>query len=323
MLEKFYLGTYTKRKSKGIYSIKLDTTNQKLINLKLEVEIENPTYIDIKKEKIYSVCSKKNSGGIAVINKNKIVYENLEEKKAPCYIKFDNEKILTANYHTGSIIEYKNDLSIYKEVNKNKLKTIKYHAHFSEYIFDDFIITCYLGTDEVVIFKKYNNEYKEYYKYKTEKNSGPRHIVFNKEKSVAYLICELDSTIEVLNFNKKNFSFDKIQKINILKNNEDKKWASAIKLSSCGKYLYASNRRTDVITVFKITEKGYLEKIQTIKTYGKVARDFSFSKNEDFVIVGHQESDNLTLFKKNIDGTLSLISYDTFAPEVVCIKTFN
>ena len=35
MSEKFYLGTYTKRVSKGIYSVQLDTEQKQLANLSL------------------------------------------------------------------------------------------------------------------------------------------------------------------------------------------------------------------------------------------------------------------------------------------------
>ena len=45
MTEKFFLGTYTKRVSKGIYSVQLDTEKKQFSNLTLEAEIENPTYL--------------------------------------------------------------------------------------------------------------------------------------------------------------------------------------------------------------------------------------------------------------------------------------
>lgn len=50
-----------------------------------------------------------------------------------------------------------------------------------------------------------------------------------------------------------------------------------------------------------------LSHIQTIDTFGSVARDFNLSSDDKFLIVGHQESDNLVLFERNIDGTLKCI----------------
>ena len=45
MNQKLVLGTYTKRESKGIYSIELDKNDKKLKNLKEEIQVNNPTYL--------------------------------------------------------------------------------------------------------------------------------------------------------------------------------------------------------------------------------------------------------------------------------------
>ena len=50
MKEKFYLGTYTKRESKGVYSVILNKETEQLENLTLEAALENPTYLYYSKE---------------------------------------------------------------------------------------------------------------------------------------------------------------------------------------------------------------------------------------------------------------------------------
>lgn len=45
MIEKIILGTYTRRESKGIYTIDLDTEKEELANLSLAVEENSPTYV--------------------------------------------------------------------------------------------------------------------------------------------------------------------------------------------------------------------------------------------------------------------------------------
>ena len=67
--EKFYLGTYTKRVSKGIYSIQLDTEKKQFSNLTLEAEIENPTYLALNTDRsLLAAVSKEESGGITVFD---------------------------------------------------------------------------------------------------------------------------------------------------------------------------------------------------------------------------------------------------------------
>lgn len=60
--------------------------------------------------------------------------------------------------------------------------------------------------------------------------------------------------------------------------------------------------------------------VQTINSCGSVPRDFHLSNDEAYVVVGHQESDNLTLFKRDSEtGELTLLQKDFYAPEVVCV----
>ncbi|HAF56951.1 MAG TPA: hypothetical protein DCK88_02290, partial [Lactococcus lactis] len=45
-----------------------------------------------------------------------------------------------------------------------------------------------------------------------------------------------------------------------------------------------------------------------------------FNKTEDYIIVAHQESDNLSLFLRDKKtGTLTLEQKDFYAPEITCV----
>lgn len=85
---------------------------------------------------------------------------------------------------------------------------------------------------------------------------------------------------------------------------EDTFTGCAIKMSSDGKYLYTSIRGYDCISVFEI---GYhnLNWIQTISCFGKTPRDISFNKEENFLICANQNSNQLSIFKRDsLKGTL-------------------
>ena len=70
-------------------------------------------------------------------------------------------------------------------------------------------------------------------------------------------------------------------------------------------------------------ETGSLTFVADYETFGIVPRDFHLSKDERFVVIGHQESDNLTLYERDSEtGTLTLCQKDFFAPEVVCVIPF-
>ena len=98
-------------------------------------------------------------------------------------------------------------------------------------------------------------------------------------------------------------------------------WGGAIHLTHDGRFVYASNRGFDALYTFSVDAKnGLLTLVQTIDSYGSVPRDFNLSNDEAYIVVGHQESDNLTLFKRDLEtGELKLLQKDFYAPEVVCV----
>ena len=134
------------------------------------------------------------------------------------------------------------------------------------------------------------------------------------------LICELDATVEVLSYNKENGTFTNLDKI-ALTTEDQQAWGGAIHITSDGRFLYASNRGFDALYTFSVDSKsGLLTLVQTVDSYGSVPRDFNLSNDESYIVVGHQESDNLTLFKRDLEsGQLTLLQKDFYAPEVVCV----
>jgi 6-phosphogluconolactonase len=133
-------------------------------------------------------------------------------------------------------------------------------------------------------------------------------------------MCELDGTVEVLIYDGLG-SFELMQKITTLPGGvipEGYLGAAAIRLSKDGKFLYTSNRGFDAITVFEIAADGTLALAQIIETQGSVCRDFNLTTDNNWLIAGHQNSDNITVFKRDSEtGLLSLISSDFVVPECV------
>ena len=111
--------------------------------------------------------------------------------------------------------------------------------------------------------------------------------------------------------------FEHFQTVSTLPSDYDgQKWASAIKLSADGKFLYASNRAHNSIAVFKVVADGSLE---IVPTQGLNPRDFTLSPDQNYLITAHQDSPNATVFKRDsASGKLTLLSDDFYVPEAVC-----
>ena len=134
--------------------------------------------------------------------------------------------------------------------------------------------------------------------YQTAPGAGPRHLVFHPHYKTAYLINELNATIDVLFYDGMG-EFEHFQTVSTLPSDYNgQKWASAIKLSADGKFLYASNRALTIPSLsFQVVADGSLELIEIVPTQGLNPRDFTLSPDQNYLIAAHQDSPNATVFK--------------------------
>lgn len=340
MIKKILLGTYTKRKSKGVYSIELDTEKKTLGDIHLEAEVGSPTYLDVSKDGtfLYTVLKNGNKGGIIALKKTDDgTYATTDvytaEGSSPCYISYDPKRnfLYTANYHSGEISVFKTDengaLELTdtiqhsgKSVHENQKSA---HAHYFDLTPDEkYLVACDLGTDEVITYTV-NDDGKlfEVDIISTAPGTGPRHIVFHPNGKLAYLFGELSSDVIALSYNSESGTLSHLQTISsIPEEHTGFNGGAAIRISKDGKFVYASNRGHNSIVIFAVQEDGTLELVDYVPTEGEIPRDFNIDPSGQFIVVGHQDSDNLTLFERNAEtGKLSLLQKDVYAPEVVCV----
>ena len=178
-----------------------------------------------------------------------------------------------------------------------------------------------MGTDEVTTYDvAEDGKIAPLNTYKCAAGAGARHIVFHHHYKIAYLICELNSTIEVLIYDGVGH-FEHLQTVSTLPEDfEGANGTAAIRLSADGKFLYGSNRGHDSLAVYKILADGSLDLIQIVPTNGKNPRDFNITPDQNHIIAVHQDSDNATIFKRDAEsGKLTEISHDFYVPEAVCV----
>lgn len=342
MLQKIILGSYTKRDSKGIYSVELDTEKKELTHLISIIEEDNPTFLDKSNQHvIYSVSKDGSLGGVASYKKETdghftFLNRITEEGAPPCYVAVDEERQLVygANYHKGVITSYqiKSDGSLslsdrieHKGSGPHENQTSP-HAHYSDLTPDNRLVACDLGNDTVYTYDvSTEGKLTEVAQFSAEPGVGPRHMVFHPNNQVAYLFGELSSEVIVLSYSPETGAFTQQQVISTLPDSYSEfNGGAAIRISKDGKFLYASNRGHNSLVVYNVSEDGLtLSLIQHISVEGDFPRDFDITPDQQFVCVANQNTDNLTLFERDdISGKLTLLQKDFYAPEIVCI-TFN
>ena len=149
---------------------------------------------------------------------------------------------------------------------------------------------------------------------------GPRHIAFNHNNPVAYLLGELSSQVSILSYDAAAGSFELIATLpTIPEDYTDHNGAAAIRLSSDQRFLYVSNRGFNSLTVFAVSPDGRnLSQLQQISTAGDFPRDFNFDLTERYVLAVNQNTSNGTLYSRDSKtGLLTEEQRDIPTPEAV------
>lgn len=336
MKETILLGTYTRRKSQGIYQIQLDTEKPGLTDLELLVPETSPTYLAKSQAGyLYSVTTVDGQGGCSAYDPEQHFLNAVTEEGAPlCYVAVDEARQLVygANYHKGEVNVYRiesdgsltaTDQVFHDEPCGSNENQDKPHVHYTDLTPDGRLAVCDLGTDRVYTYDvSAEGTLTEVAVYVAEDATGPRHLAFHPNDEIAYLFGELDSSVTVLKYDASTGQFSQLQKVSTLPTDfEGTNGGAAIRVSKDGKFVYGSNRGHNSIVVYETSQDGsHLTQIQWISTEGDFPRDFHFAGSEAFVVCANQNSDNLTLYTRNAQtGLLSLVEKDIFAPEAVCV----
>ncbi|XIF20068.1 MAG: lactonase family protein [Acetilactobacillus jinshanensis] len=196
------------------------------------------------------------------------------------------------------------------------------HPHFADLTPDGRLVVVDLGQDRVYLYNLSDaGKLSLVSKFQFKPGFGPRHIVFDSKKGVAYVSAELSSNVAVLNYDAKAGKFTLKQIISTIPDTWTKhNGAAAIRMSKDGRYIYVSNRGYNSIAVFRSDASGKLKLIQQIPTAGDFPRDFNFNYDQSMVIALNQNTNNATLYERNpITGKLKLIQKDFTVPEGVCV----
>ena len=317
------IGTYTKNcESKGIYVYEFDS-NTGDFSLKSNTEnIINPSYLTVSNDNkfVYSVSENDKKSSVSAFGFNsksgKLDFLNYQNPNGlnPCYIINDDKNVITANYSSGniSVLGKNNDGSIgeVKQVVQHTGKSINAkrqeapHAHMVYFSPDKkYVLANDLGTDKVYSYLYNPNSATEILKLKSsfdiKPGSGPRHLIFSKNGKYVYVLQELDGTITSLSY--ANGLFEKVSETTVVASDfKGDVGAADIHISPDGKFLYATNRGTaNDISVFKILKKGKLELVQRTSTLGKGPRNFNIDPTGNYLLVGHQYTNEIVIFKRD------------------------
>lgn len=362
-------------KGEGIYAYHLDATSGHL--LKLNTSAVGPNIAFLLKHPelniVYATteCINKNgeiltlsisaNGGLTILDRTDA------GGRSTCYLTLDRTlRFLTViNYWDAKVCTFSvaMDGSISGPCDKDMLPGAEYveahnpdrvehwqyrqrwpHAHCAKlepYCMEHYFV-CDLGRDKVLQYVvDSEGKLKLTGDIQLEKGIGPRHIEFHPSLKVAYITCELNSTVLVCTLRDdatgppntetpvvSKLASDpeailfQVQSLSTLPGDFENKYAtnehgiwkasshsSEIRLHPNGRFLYIGNRGHDSIACFTIDQAtGLLTFASACPSGGKTPRNFNVDHSGQWMLVGNQDSNNLTVHAIDHDkGTLKQV----------------
>jgi len=350
-----YVGTYTQdgSQSKGIYAYRYDAATQEVTSLGLAAETTNPSWVALHPNGrfLYAVNEVQNyngpnSGGVSAFSidrdTGKLTFLNEVASRGadPCYITVDQsgKYVLVANYTGGSIAAFPisadgklGAASAFVQHTGHGLNPKRQeaaHAHSIDLSPDQrFAFVDDLGLDELLVYKfdKSKGSLKPSNPpfVTLHAGSGPRHFALHPSETFAYVVSELASTVTAFSIDLKAGMLHRSQTISTLPDdfkgeNDD----AEIEVHPSGKFLYASNRGHDSITVFGIDpEKGTLTLVEHASTQGKTPRNFAIDPTGTVLFAENQGSNNIVIFRiDEKSGKLTPTGKVLEVGQPVCVK---
>jgi len=343
-----YVGTYTggSSGSKGIYGLQVDK-NGHFKSLGLEAEIDSPSFVatDPSHRFLYALSERGRptgylssyaidpaTGGLHFINR-------VPANGAPGHLAVDQTGrwLLAVIYNSGSVASFalKPDGSIGEMVDSdqhagssvNPKRQKGPHPHEVVMSPDNrFLFVPDLGLDKLFSYRLDTNTGKltpnDPPFIATLPGFGPRHMLFGKSGKFAYLLGEMGSKVIALSYDAAQGKMTPIQTIaTIPADFKGENNSAELALDASGRFLYASNRGNDSVSLFSIDPRtGLLKLLHVEPSGGKTPRSIAIDPSGRHLLAADQDSDRIVVFNRDQQsGRLTPNGEVLDLPSPVCI----
>ncbi len=343
----FFVGTYTKTGSKGIYLCKLDTITGELKSVGLAASANQPAFLHVSMDDNFLWAVQEGVGesdsAIAYAietSSNRLIRLNQVAIKGSggCYISatYDHNYLLTSCYTSGST-------SLIPLNASGEMDTVSYqvryngkglipsrqeasHCHSIRQDNGGYIYTADLGTDMIYIQKIIGDSLLNIDKIFVAPGSGPRHISFDPKGKYMAVVNELNSSVELyVKGSKSYFSKRQLSSLTVPAGYAGKNTAADIHFSSNGRFLYVSNRGHESIACFEVLrQQESLRLIEYMRDQVKQPRNFSLDPTGRFLLVANQSKNTITSYMIEKETGIPIYTGSFIAVmSPVCVKFLN
>ena len=343
-----FVGTYCPADSQGIFVYHFDSQTGHVKLLDAIAGIANPSFLTLSPDHhfLYAVSETHGADGGHVFayrwdaqhSKLHFLNEQPSGGKDPCHLSTDHtgKWLLVANYTSGSVavlpIHTDGSLGAPVQVIQHQghgphpQRQEGPHVHFVNITPDNqYVLVSDLGLDKIFIYQfdartgRLTPATQPF--VAVDPGAGPRHQAFSPDHRVLYLIQEMGWKITAFRYHQGQLNA--IQTVSTVEPDfHGVNTAADIHLSPDGRFLYASNRGAlnDIVIFAVYPSSGKLKKLTYVSSGGKTPRNFVISPDGQWLLVGHQDSDEVVVFRRNTEnGMLTRVGH-WYRPRTVCLK---
>jgi 6-phosphogluconolactonase len=348
-----YISTYTEDGTDGIFLTELDHEAGNLQPLRRVSSLKKASFLALHPNHrfLYSTCevddyADSKHGAVAAFKIDpaagnlSLLNHQSSAGEGPHHLSLDHEGkyALVANYHGGSIavLPIGTDGTL-----RPAASTVRHHGSSVNKIRQDgphphainvdstnhFVFVPDLGLDKVLAyhfdFGRGTLTANEPGALTTSSGAGPRHLAFHPNGKWAYVINELDSTIDVTQYDAKHGVLTRTESISTLPAGATQENITGeIVVHPNGKFLYASNRGHDSIAAYAINQSnGRLCSLGYYPAGGRTPRNFNIDPSGKFLLSANLDSDSVTVLRiDSSSGTLSSTDHAIKITQPYCIE---
>jgi len=146
-----------------------------------------------------------------------------------------------------------------------------------------------LGCDTIWHYRVDQQQVTKLGQTKVRDGAGPRHMVIHPDRSLAFLLCELQSWVQVYRVDEGTGNLELIQELELSSNGGDA--GAEILVGPSGQFVYASSRGTGVVVVYRLEGDETLTRVEEYNLGGTWPR--SMAIRDSMMVVIDQYGDSV------------------------------
>lgn len=282
--------------------------------------VQNPSFLAVHPNGRFLYSADENANGTVSAFRidpgtGKLTMLNSQPSKGskPCFVTVDHTGrwLLTTNFLSGSVAVlpirpdgYLGPVTSLVQHAGSGPGNLGPHPHSVNLSPDNrFAVAADLGLDEIRVYRfdqqRGTLSPNDPPLVRTPPKAGARHLSFHPNGKLAYLIEEFGSSITALQWDAKPGIFSPIETVSTLpRDSHVESGAAEVLVRPDGRFLYASSRGPNILTVFDIdTITGRLAPVQYASTQGKQPRNFRIDPTGNYLFAGNTETNNVVEFR--------------------------